>query len=308
MASKRELKNRWNTANIQYRINSFLRSLKPGHGRSSEEVFAMLEGLPFREEVPNGRDFRGADLIGVREMDFRDCDFSSAQLDFFYNCDVSGSCFDGAEGERVDIHKTANRASFRKVKIRHLCMDHVEARDCCFEGAKLPYASFEEADLRGSSFQNADCKRSTFFKTNLQGCDFRGAKLDEVGFYELQLDKSTDLRGASLVNVRDSDERDAAGILLWHGTDWRQATYDATTKYGQDPTMFPLEVLNTACAILTREDDPRAKKLFELFKQTKDRLRQQYWETWQEDILAQLSDEEKIFYEQIMDETYSSFK
>ena len=69
----------------------------------------------------------------------------------------------------------------------------------------------------------------------MRGCDFCGAKLDEVLFRQVTLDESTDLRGASLIGLIHAEQRDFAGKLVQRATDWRKAKWDESTKTGVPP-------------------------------------------------------------------------
>src|SRR5919199_1583530 len=112
MANKRELTERWLREpgkSILKQINDLCFGMQlPGHGHRSEEIFALLDGLPYREEVANGRDLRGATLAGgVHELDFRECDFTFARLGMnFVNCDLMGVRFDDVAGGGNIILKT----------------------------------------------------------------------------------------------------------------------------------------------------------------------------------------------------------
>lgn len=237
MASKRELVERWKQEpgkTILERINEFFFGLQmPKHGRSSAEAFAMLDGLPFRDEVPNGRDLRGASLNGgVHELDFHECDFSYAELGMnLVNCDLGRARFDEVSGGGNVILKTLTGASFRKAKLRGCFFQNADVRDCNFDGAVLVGASFEGADLRGSSFRQATCKRTKFLGANLLGADFEKAVLDEAVFQEVRLDKTTNLRGASLVGLFHQDLKNRAGTVIARGVDPRLASYDDTTRF-----------------------------------------------------------------------------
>src|SRR5262245_56103164 len=97
VASKRALKQRWkhepgkSILQQVWNLSQELWRLK--HGRSSDELFALLHGLPYREEVANGRDLRGASFGGVRHLDLRDCDFSYGDVGDFVDCELSGAKF-----------------------------------------------------------------------------------------------------------------------------------------------------------------------------------------------------------------------
>src|SRR5260221_930329 len=74
MANKQQLRDRWLVEpglTIRRKVCDFKRGLPVSHGRNSDELFCLLEGLPFRDEVPSGKDFRGSDFAGGREFEPR---------------------------------------------------------------------------------------------------------------------------------------------------------------------------------------------------------------------------------------------
>src|SRR5262249_5261561 len=135
------------------------------------------------------------------------------------------------------------------------------ARRCNFEGAKLQDCDLGTLDLRGCRFRKARLKTSALSGADLRGCDFRGALLENVTFQDVRLDKTTDLRGAKLLNILDRDFYDQQRGSVLQGTDWRQANYDETTQYGEDPAFLPLLGLKAALAALRDHQDPLARKL-----------------------------------------------
>lgn len=264
MTSKKELVARWRTEpgrTILERVHAFFRETQLlGHGRSSRELFALLDGLPFREEVPGGRDFRAAALGGgTRDLDLAGCDFAFAKLTFnLAQCNLAGARFDEVATGNGVITDRLDDASFVGAKLRGTFFQQAHAHNCRFDDAVLSGASFERADLAGSSFRNADCRRAKFVGANLSGCDFRGARLDEAVLQEARVDETTDLRGASLVNVFDRDVRDRAGNLVARGTDWQRARVDATTVHGTGQSAASREWIDVALRLAEASERPWA--------------------------------------------------
>jgi uncharacterized protein YjbI with pentapeptide repeats len=310
MATKRELKQRWEVepgATICQRIIDFERPLQIGHGRSSDELFRLLDGIPYREEVPNGRDFRGADFAGSVEMDLSQTDFTySVNASDFLQCNLTEARFDEVSYESVSFAHTLYGASFRSAKLRSCHIMNTDARNCCFDGANIYHMNFKNTDLSGSSFRSANCKGACFFGANLIGCDFRGANLEEAVFENTKIDKTTDFRGASLINAFHDDHFDKQGNLVGRGVDLRTATFDATTKFGKDPAAFPIELLEQACRIATTEYGPEGARVCAVIKQIRDKLGLQYWENWWQDLVAELDQQQRELYEEVMDKTYRS--
>ena len=170
--------------------------------------------------------------------------------------------------------------------------------------------SFEGTDLRGSTFRGAMCKGTAFAGTDIRECDFRGAILEEASFIDAKIDKTTDFRGASLINAYHNDNYDKARNLVGRGVDLRQATYDETTKFGQDPLAFPLEVNQRAIEIATGDYGPAGLKLAAFFQRWTDHLleRGEIDNDWANEQIANLSPDDHAIYEQIMDDTFRSLR
>lgn len=232
MATKKQLRERWKRPPGDKIIENIyaLGIIHAGHGHVAEDLFALLDGLPYRDEVPNGRDLRAMN-IGGRGLYFLETDFSYCQLNSFFFCDLSRSSFEGCTGERISIHNAAASCSFRAANLRSCYFRDADLSNCTFDGAKLRGCMFQNANLAGSSFVNADCRDAAYAKATLFGCDFRGAKLDGARFEEVRLDKTTDFRGASLVNVLCEDRRDSNGIIIARGCDLTHGCMDSTTKF-----------------------------------------------------------------------------
>jgi len=275
----------------------------PGHGHTSDELFAMLKRLSFVEELPSGRDLRGATLSGgVHELDFRACDFSYARIQMnFVNCDFTGARFDEATVKGI-ILKTLDGASFRKAKLQGCFFQKASARQCCFDQATLMASSFEAADLSGTSFREADCKRAKFLGANLTGCDFRNANLQGAVLQEVQLDASTDLRGASLVNAFLNELKDRAGNPVARATNWQDAKWDASTQVGSDQREIALEILERASAILNNQTEPKAAQLRQRIEKLKSNLRSKYRPDWYETLLSSLETADASFAESVMNQ------
>ena|SRR2546426_622873 len=275
MTTKKDLVGRWSHEpgrTILERAHGFFRETQmPGHGRDAVELFALLDGLPFRDEVPSGRDFRGGSLGGgTRDLDLRDSDFSYANLTLnLVNCNLTGARFNEVAGGDGMILDCLDNASFMRAKLNRTFFQGAHAHRCGFDEASLVGASFEGADLTGSSFRNADCRRAKFLRANLAGCDMRGARLDEAVFQEATLDEATDLRGASLVNVYDRDLRDRGGNVVARATDWRRAQVDATTVHRSDPSAAARELIDAALSLAAANSRPWASAAAEALRRAR---------------------------------------
>src|SRR2546426_8091891 len=124
MTTKKDLVGRWSHEpgrTILERVHGFFRETQmPGHGRDAVELFALLDGLPFRDEVPSGRDFRGGSLGGgTRDLDLRDSDFSYANLTLnLVNCNLTGARFNEVAGGGGMIPHSPDKARFMPAKLK----------------------------------------------------------------------------------------------------------------------------------------------------------------------------------------------
>jgi uncharacterized protein YjbI with pentapeptide repeats len=289
MAKRKELVDRWSREpgrTILDRVHAFFGDTQtPGHGRRSTELFALLDALPFRDEVPEGRDFRGATLGGgTRDLDLQSSDFSYANLTLnLVNCDLSGARFDETRGGNGILGNLLDGASFSKAKLRDTFFRGAHAHKCGFDGATLVGSSFEEADLAGSSFRDADCRRTKFLRANLAGCDFRGARLDEAVLQEAAFDGATDFRGASLVNVYDRELRDRSGNVVARAADWSRARRDGETTRGDDPSAPARELIESALELVSTSPHRWAPAVADALRAARASAANG---EWQDDVLA----------------------
>src|SRR5437868_4742351 len=166
MATKRQLRERWKEepgATIWQKMIDYIRSTSKWRPDATPEendrnqtldssiIFELLDGLPFRDEVPSSRDLRASDLGGGWRSDFSDTDFSySKSLGGFFHCNLTGAKFDECVTERTSFRDVLNGASFRNARLRSCYMIDGQARHCCFDNANIYSMNFEGTDLSGS--------------------------------------------------------------------------------------------------------------------------------------------------------------
>ena len=217
---------------------------KPWKNTKPQMIFQLLDGLPFREEVPSGRDLRGSAFSGAVNLNLRETDFSySPTIGGFTNCDLYRAKLDHIRGSVHEITGKLIETSFIAAELNKTWLNQSRFRNCIFNRANLKSANLNHSDFRGSSFKDADCGWADFQYCDLRACDFRGANLKGIMLREVKLDKTTDFRGANLQDIVHEDQYDIYGKLVIRGTDWRQATYDETTLLGTDPIAFDLQVI-----------------------------------------------------------------
>jgi uncharacterized protein YjbI with pentapeptide repeats len=261
VATKKLLVNRWleepgraTASRIQQIMLDYAEVLRPLERKAYEEtglyliphewlppfdtksIFDLLEQLPFRDEVANGRDLRGIPSIGGGQgWDFSNTDFSFLPGTAGYGfseCNLDGAIFDNGKGEFNFTRGVLHKVRFRKVHYKRGVFFGCDCLECDFAGAYMKKAHFlANADLRGSSFAKANLSWASLANCDLRGCDFRGATLSGAAIQESTIDKTTDFRGANLVGLSWQDRRDNNGNLFKHGSDWRKGTYDSTTMH-----------------------------------------------------------------------------
>lgn len=180
------------------------------------------------------------------------------------------------------------------------------ARRCTFDGAVLAGANFEEATLTGSSFRGADARRALFFGANLTGCDLRDARLDEAVFQSVTLDRTTDLRGASLINLHARETRDRHGHLVGRATDWRAATWDASTMYGADPAALPRQFVSAALAQLRGQHTRAAERMRTALRELEEHLANAHDPDWYARLIGALDESDRPWAEQVMNDAARS--
>lgn len=306
MRTKRELLERWETepgCSIRKKLYDLASQLWPrGHGIASEVILTLLDGLPYRGDVPGGGDLRGLQFGAVRELDFRGWDFSHGNPNLLIDCDLRSALFDYAViGCGVGtFSNTMNGASFFSAFFDKCCFDGSPARGCDFEKARLKKCDLSGMDLTGSRFRGAKLTDGSIRLADLRGCDFRGAILDRMVIHGVHWDKTTDLRGATLLNVMDEEYQDNRyGVIP--AADWRQTNYDETTRYTRDPSIEVVRTISAAIAAAGELRDPIAPRLSKVLRDMRDQVRKHFNENWREDLQQQLTEDEKALLEQVFD-------
>jgi uncharacterized protein YjbI with pentapeptide repeats len=197
---------------------------------------ADLEEVDFSEANIAGADFTEADLeaarlsgLRLREATWTGATFGAAQLT---GCDLEGLALPGACFEDANLEGALLTSSAMPgANFNHAVLRNTGLADVAWEGASL-----READLRGASFHMGSSRsglvgspiacegsRTGFYtddyeeqsyktpeeirKANLCGADLRGALLDDVDFYLV------DLRGAVYDAEQGKHFRRAGAIL-----------------------------------------------------------------------------------------------
>ena len=127
MATKHQLRQRWKKepgATIWQGIVEYRRSRRWKYDVTpdvndinqtidSKIVFALLDDLPFREEVPSGRDLRGVDSFSGWRSDFSDTDFSfSVTTGNFFHCNLETRSFRWGFHDKFEFRRSSKRLQF----------------------------------------------------------------------------------------------------------------------------------------------------------------------------------------------------
>ena len=185
-----------------------------------------------------GADFSGADLqrVDARRVDFREVELSGANLE--------AAWLNGANLEDVVLSEAKlPKAGLRGAHLTGSCFPGADLSNADLSGAGLGEIDWENADLRNANLNGAtfhmgssrsglvdsylasEGTRTGFYtddleelyfkspeevrKANLRGADLRGAKIDHVDFYLV------DLRDAKL-DVRQRAQAARTGAILSH--------------------------------------------------------------------------------------------
>jgi uncharacterized protein YjbI with pentapeptide repeats len=301
MSTIRQLRERWLSgrgAKIHREIQDFLED----ESRILPDIDALLAELPFRDEISNGRDLRGIHLNGAAlGADLQEFNFSYARLEInFFDCDLRTSNFQRVVG-LSHASGVLTGSDFRRARLPGCSFESSILRDCYFDGAILRGAHLEATDLTGSSFRGAQCLRANFVGSTLHGCDFREAVLDQSAFMAVRLDASTDLRGASLVDLFCEEQRDIHDNLVHAATDWRVATWDETTITGTHPVALELELLSELRRfVMTDQRQERRDRLVDFVERSSSRLVTHGDTTVVRDELANLSAADRDWVEDLL--------
>jgi uncharacterized protein YjbI with pentapeptide repeats len=268
MATKKQLVDRWQTAPwsdvdrelVQFAARHAATQWTPPPPQ--EELFALLDGLPYRDEVPGGRDLRGSSFPGARNMDLRGTDFSFARdLGVLERCKLDEARIEENARPMHSLTGEARGASLRRAKLRKTWLHQSRFERCDFSGADLRSAMLIDSDLRGSIFRETNCEGADFQGCDLRGCDFGGANLTGTMFRNVRLDETTDLRGATLYDLVHDDLHDNSGRKVLGGTDWRLAQHDETTRVGTRPGAVEAQILGLIASAAKRTRAPWADTL-----------------------------------------------
>ena len=311
MSTVKELRARWKREpglSIEKQIGAFFGAQNwSGAGKTEGELRDLLEFLPFREEVPEGKDLRGVDIGAGRDLDMRGYNFSHARIHAFYNCDLSSCCFDDVLCEGT-LSSILTRSTFRRAKLKSSHFFGGQVQQCIFDEANLLQACFQGSDLTGSSFRGANLKNANLKNTNLVGCDFRGAILDGAELAAARIDKSTDFRGASLRNLSTMGYVDEAYQVTPWAFDIRQATYDETTVLDDDLRLPVLDELKAAIRDLDANvdyyDEKKSARLRGILEEMQREIGQQYRPDWYEEVVRRQGASDAGFVEEVFMQTY----
>jgi uncharacterized protein YjbI with pentapeptide repeats len=143
-------------------MDAVLRLHRKWLSNPSEGCQADLRGTTIDYQSYIGEDLRSLLASGVSFREAR-----------FYDVDLSGGVFDGAEF----CHARAHHSNLRDVAAREANFTGAHLNHCDLSGAKLTSATFFRADINGCIFRNADLEGCDLREVRMRGADLRGANL-----------------------------------------------------------------------------------------------------------------------------------
>ena len=312
MATRKQLLDRWKTAPgaaIQDRIKQWVsaQAARQWTRPDAAELYALLAGLPYRDEVASGRDLRGSAFAGARNLDLARADLSyCSQLGSLDGCDLTRSVCDAVK-LAFSVKGTFVETSFKGARMVGTYGSGSTFTRCDFTGANLKNIHWAGSDFRGSVFVDANLEGADLQRADLRGCDLRRAKLDFAMFRQLTLDATTDLRGASLVGLVHDDHRDNAGNLVLRGTDWKAARWDETTRTGAAPGVQEAELLAIVARAARKVRAPWAARLAEHAARVERDVRADPSIAWEDALFAPFSPAERAEIEPFVQDATLSF-
>jgi len=310
LATRKQLIDRWKIEpwrSVDRRIFDFFveRSNSPQSTSLAEidELSSLLDGLPFREEVPSGRDFRGSSFPGARNMTINDADFSYCPaIGVMERVNLSEVRLEEIRGEVYAVTGHLIDTSLARARLRKAWLDRSRFELCSFQQSDLRSANLRGSVFASCDFREANCEGADFQECDLRGCDFRGANLSGAMFRAVTLDTTTDLRGARLVGLVSEELRDYSGSLVLPGTDWRKAMHDDATVVGEDPTAVDRRVLQLIAEYAQRVQEPWATDLLAAVEGVQQNVDQYSNFRWYEVLLESVAPSHRPQVEALMQE------
>ena len=205
-ATPEQLKDRWETDDGKERLVEIIGALKRG-----ESWATLLEGFPYAEEIPNGRDLRGADLhhedladAHLRHTALAEANLSGARL-FLANLrgsDLRGAVLSGAElGGATLSHAQLSGAELINAELGGADLTRADLAGAGMRNAQLHGATLADADLSGANLSGADLGKADLSDANLSGARLVAADLTGAEVCDADL-CGADLTGADLCGAR----------------------------------------------------------------------------------------------------------
>jgi uncharacterized protein YjbI with pentapeptide repeats len=306
MASKKQLIDRWNVEpwrSVNQGLYQFAvdQAMQGWRSPDSNRLFGMLDGLPFREEVPSGRDLRGSAFPGAQRMNLRETHFTySPGITGFRDCDLFQARLNSIHGDVYELGGLFEQTSFESARLHKALADHSRFDRCDFTGADMTSVMLRGSDLRGCVFRNADLSYADLQECDVRDCDFKGANLTEVLFGAVILDETTDLRGATLVNLHTEEHRDVSGRSVLAGTDWRRARHDETTAVAELPGKADERILELLIDAAKREPGSWAESLARTAIELREAVRRDPNLHWYEALIQTVDPKHRVEAERLI--------
>jgi uncharacterized protein YjbI with pentapeptide repeats len=243
MATKRQLRSRWEDAKGQQQASAVMVALRKG--ATVQELGRIVSDMPFADEVKPSIDLRG--LRFQELLCLQNIDLSHSRLDYailgghLTNCRLVDAVLDGVEAVNLSLQSDFTRASFIRANLK----------GTSFLNAVLAETNFTKANLYSARLKNAMCQGAVFVEAHMKfahcaGADFREADLS-----------SADLSGASLGSISFDSGTLLQGTILTGAAmspDFRRFAQQAGAAFPKDAESLQLAVFDAALALLKRRN------------------------------------------------------
>lgn len=235
MATRQQLRQRWQTADGQSTVSAIMDELQ--HGVTAPQLREITGTLPYSDEVSPRLDLRGFPFKKLFIL--RDLDLSGARLDYavfggnLSNCRMVETVLDGVEAVNLTMRHDFTRASFIKANVKGAHFLQSLLVEANFTQARLQSGSLKEAICVGAIFRDADLRfivgaRADFRNADLSGADLTEASLGGIRFNERTILAGTILAGAGMDRDFRAYAQDAGAILVSQQGGFELAAFDAT--------------------------------------------------------------------------------
>jgi uncharacterized protein YjbI with pentapeptide repeats len=208
MATKKQLVERWREPANRQRAERLSEAME--RAASRQELAAVLDGLPYADEVAPSLDLRGLEFrfgATLSGLDLAGAQLSGAKLmGNIRDCSLAGAVLDDFNARNATMNGDFTRASFKRAYLNGCWFDGSVLREADFTRARLEQASLRGCDCTGARLVDARVRFTTLIDTVLRGADLSGADLTESSLTGARFDEHTRFQGARVAGARLDDD------------------------------------------------------------------------------------------------------